>query len=60
MRAYLMTTGVLFALIVVAHLSRIVLESSELATDPAYILITLLAAALSAWAVVLLRRRSSP
>ena len=49
MKAYLITTGVIFGLITVAHLVRIIAEP-HLATDPIYIVLTLLAAALSVWA----------
>ena len=56
MKTYVMITGVLFALIVVAHIMRIFAESRGLATDPFFIGITLLAGALSVWAAMLLRR----
>lgn len=56
MKAYLITTGALFALIVVAHLWRIFAESPGLARDPFYVLLTVAAASLSFWAVLLLRR----
>lgn len=56
MRAYVITTGVVFGLIVVAHAWRIVVESRALARDPSFIVITLLAAALSLWAAGVLRR----
>ena len=55
-----MTTGLIFALIVVAHLSRMILESAALARDPAYLALTLLSAALAAWAGVLLRHAAPP
>ena len=54
-----MTTGVIFALLVVAHVWRVFAESPSLARDPSYIIITLLAGALSVWALSLLRRRPS-
>lgn len=57
MNAYLMTTGTIFGLIVVAHLWRMVAESAALARDPGYLALTLLAAALSAWAWRLVWRR---
>jgi hypothetical protein len=60
MRAYLVTTGLIFALIVVAHIARILGESAELARDPAYLALTLLAAGLSGWAGFLLRREITP
>ena len=59
MRAYVMTTGVIFALLAVLHVWRVVAESSLLAREPEYLVITLLAAALSVWAMVVLRRTTS-
>ncbi len=50
MRAYVATTGVIFGLLVVAHVWRAVVEGPHLATDPWYILITLAAAGLCLWA----------
>ena len=50
MKAYVITSGSIFALITVAHLLRIVLENRHLATDPGYILLTLASAGLSLWA----------
>ncbi|MDQ4079550.1 MAG: hypothetical protein M3125_02235 [Gemmatimonadota bacterium] len=41
MKAYVMTTGVIFALLVVAHIWRVSVES-QLATDPAFIMTTIL------------------
>jgi hypothetical protein len=49
MKAYILTTGVIFALITVAHILRMIAEP-HLAADPFYIILTLLAAALSVWA----------
>ena len=59
MRAYVITTGVIFGLLVVAHLWRMVAEP-HLATDPGYIVITLTAGLLSVWAGLVLRRTPSP
>ena len=56
MKAYVMTTGVLFGLLTVAHLWRVLEEGPHLATDPWYVLITLVTAALCLWAWRLLRR----
>ncbi len=55
MRVYVMTTGSIFGLIVMAHLWRVIEEGVHLATDPIYILITAAAAALCLWAWRLLR-----
>jgi hypothetical protein len=60
MRAYLITTGTIFALIVVAHVWRAFAEGSHLATDPVFVLLTILAAALSFWAWRLLKRAARP
>ncbi|MEO8448565.1 MAG: hypothetical protein ABI647_02170 [Gemmatimonadota bacterium] len=50
MKRYVVTTGALFALLTLAHLWRMIQEGRPTATDPWYILITALAAALSLWA----------
>jgi hypothetical protein len=56
MRAYIVVTGVLFALITIAHILRAIDEGAHVATDPWFILLTLAAAALSFWSLLLLRR----
>jgi hypothetical protein len=56
MKAYLITTGTVFGLIVLAHVWRVLAESSRLATDPLFVLLTIAAAALSFWAWRLLGR----
>jgi hypothetical protein len=55
MKAYIVTTGTLFGLIVVAHVLRVVEEGSHLAADPWYILLTAAAAGMSVWAWRLVR-----
>ena len=55
MRAYLITTGVLFLLVAAAHVGRVVAESRALASDPWFVLLTVLSAAMSVWAFRLLR-----
>ncbi len=55
MKAYLITTGGIFGLVTVAHIWRMVVESSLLAREPWYILLTVLAAGMCVWAVRLLR-----
>lgn len=56
MKAYLITTGTVFALITGAHIWRFFVEGPHLATDPVFILLTTLALALCFWACRLLRR----
>ena len=55
MKAYLITTGTVFTLVTAAHVWRAISESAALARDPWFILLTVLAAALSVWAWRLLR-----
>ena len=56
MRAYVLVSGLIFGVIVIAHLLRVVAESSALATDLHFIVLTLLAALLALWAAALLWR----
>ena len=58
MKAYLITTGSVFALITLAHIARIVAEGAHVGTEPVFLLLTVLAAALSGWAWWLLARLS--
>jgi len=60
MKAYLLTTAILFALIVLAHIARMVAEGPKVAADPFFLLLTLLAAGLSIWAFRLFFRRQPP
>jgi hypothetical protein len=59
MKAYVITTGVIFALITAAHILRVFAEGPRLAKDPVFILLTLLAASLAIWAWRLLSKRST-
>lgn len=55
MKLYVQVTGILFALLTVAHVWRMI-EERQLATDPWYLGITAAAALLSLWAWRVLRR----
>jgi hypothetical protein len=55
MKAYLLTSGTIFMLIVVAHVLRVVSHEAEMMRDPFFILTTLFAGALAVWAFRLLR-----
>lgn len=50
MKAYVIATGCLFALLVLVHVWRAVEEGPQLATRPEYIVVTVLAAAMCFWA----------
>ena len=55
MRAYVLTTGVIFGIVTLAHVWRMV-EERPMATEPWYILITVATGALCLWAWRVLRR----
>lgn len=59
MRTYVITTGVIFGLLVVAHVWRVFAEGTWLLKDPFWFLITGLAAALCVWAFTIARRTPS-
>jgi hypothetical protein len=50
-----MTTGAVFGLITLAHVLRVVSEGPRLATDPFFVLLTVLSTALCLWAWRVLR-----
>ena len=56
MRAYVLTTGAIFGLLVLAHLWRVIEEGSRPARDPWFVVFTLVAAAMCSWAMLVLRR----
>ena len=56
MKSYLVTTGIVFGLIVLAHLWRLTAEGLPLARNPVFILTTLAAVGMCFWAGRLLRR----
>lgn len=55
MKAYVITTGAIFGLIIVAHVCRLVADGPQLATNPFFILMTTAAAGLCVWACCLLK-----
>jgi len=58
MKAYLIATGSIFGLITLAHIWRAVAEGRHLATDPLFLALTVVAAAMSVWAWRLLKNSS--
>jgi len=58
MKAYVLTTGAVFLLIVIAHVLRAVAEGAVLLREPAYLLTSAAAVAFLVWAAVLLKRMS--
>jgi hypothetical protein len=56
-RAYIGITGLIFALMVAAHVARVWVEGSGVLREPIIILTTIVSLGLSAWALYLLFRR---
>ena len=56
MKGYVIVTGLIFGLVTVAHVLRMITEDPRLATDPAYLALTVLSAGLCVWALFVLRR----
>ena len=57
MRAFLIVTASVFGLIVVVHVWRALEEGPHVATEPSFVLATVIAAGLCLWACRLLRQR---
>jgi len=55
-KTYVMITGALFGLLILAHIWRVIEEGPHLAGDPWFILITVTATVLCLWALRLLLR----
>jgi hypothetical protein len=55
MKAYVATTGVVFGLIVLAHIARIAAEGAQLLREPMWMAMTAAAAVLAIWAGYLLK-----
>jgi hypothetical protein len=64
MKAYLIATGTIFALVTVAHIARIGEIRQQVGRDPLYVagwaLLTLLAGGMAVWAWRLFRSLSNP
>lgn len=56
MKAYLIASGSVFGLLVLAHLARLVAEGWQAARDPFFVASTVLAAGLGLWAWRLLTK----
>ena len=60
MLAYVITTGIVFAVLIAVHVLRAIEEGPQLLKEPPFVLTTLAAAALFVWAMSLLRRSTRP
>lgn len=55
MKAYVMTTGIVFGLLVVVHIWRAIEEGSGMMKEPFFVISTLLATAFCVWSWRVLR-----
>jgi hypothetical protein len=54
-KSYVVTSGIVFALVTLAHLTRIIAEGAHLLRETAFVILTLIAVALTVWAFQVLR-----
>lgn len=58
MRAYIIVTIVVFALIVLAHVARLFAEGAGVLSQPVFVVTSIMSIALTAWGISLLVRKS--
>jgi hypothetical protein len=56
-RAYVAVTGIVFALMFVAHVARVFAEGTAILREPIIMLTSLISLGLTVWAALLLTRR---
>jgi hypothetical protein len=56
LRCYIIATGIIFALMFVAHIARFFAEGAGLFREPMIIVTTALSLGLAIWALILIRR----
>lgn len=56
MKYYVMTTGIAFGLLALAHVARVVLEGAHVAKSPIFVVTTIGSIALCIWALLLVKR----
>ncbi len=59
MKAYIIASGTVFGLLALVHVARLFFEGLHVATDPFFLMATLVAAGFSVWAWRLLRLATS-
>lgn len=60
MKPYLLTTGVVFMLIVAVHIARLFAEGMHLLVEPVFLFSSLLSLSMTVWAWRLFRRLAQP
>ena len=50
MKAYVLTSGIIFVLVLTAHVARVFAEGARLLKEPSFVFTTILSVLLAAWA----------
>ena len=58
MKAYIITTGIVFALLAVSHVARVFVEGGYLVKEPVFVFTTIASVSIFVWAIILLKRMS--
>lgn len=56
MKIYVVVTGIVFALLAVAHIARIVMEGAQVLFEPIFLFTSVASVGLVLWAIILLER----
>lgn len=56
MKAYVVVTGIVFALLAVAHIARIVMEGAQVLFEPIFLFTSIASIGLVLWAIILIDR----
>lgn len=56
MKIYVMVTGIVFALLAVAHIARIVMEGAQVLFEPIFLFTSVASVGLVLWAIILVER----
>jgi hypothetical protein len=53
MKPYIVTTGIIFGLLLISHVARVVVEGTHLIREPIFLLTTIASGAVFIWAITL-------
>lgn len=56
MKIYVVVTGIVFALLAVAHIARIVMEGAQVLFEPIFLFTSVASVGLVLWAIILVER----
>ncbi len=56
MKIYVVVTGIVFALLAVAHIARIVMEGGQVLFEPIFLFTSVASVGLVLWAIILVER----